>query len=287
MKITIKHSLLISLLLHIIIGIFLLLVSSIFHSLNINTVKPVTISISLSPTIQEGEHNELLTVSALPQKPNIAATVTGTVVKKDIQSKVNAKEQFKLKQKKILAVPKSEQKSAQKIIKPILKTVTKPKLHITHSAAIAEYQKAIKAIDALPPSQIPIPHNKIIPDKQAKKTTNLAYAIVSNKKENTVSNQELGVKYARLIGNCIKNKMNLIAIGKPNEFSILVHFYLGKDRKLQGEPSITIKGGDPRQKAIAENQTIFALKACSPFDLPPDKYEIWKEVIMNFSPNQN
>ncbi len=286
MKITIAQSLLISLLLHLIIGVFLWFVSRLFDPLSINIVKPVAVSISLPPITQNSQNNKSLKPSSLQQKTNNDSIVASNEIKKDIQYKPQHKEQAKIKQKIIKQAPKLEQKTINKVKpkSPSLASVTNPAPHIAHPSSTAEYTKAIKELDALPPSQIPKPQSKIIAHKQV---TKLPSSIISSKKKNILSDQELGVKYASLIGNCIKNKIKLIAVGEPNEFSILVHFYLDRDRKLQGEPSIIITGGDSRQKEIAQNQTMFALKACSPFDLPIDKYDIWKEVIMNFSPNRN
>ena len=45
-----------------------------------------------------------------------------------------------------------------------------------------------------------------------------------------------------------------------------------------------VDGGDAGQEAVANSQTADAIRACSPFLLPPDKYDLWREVNLQFYP---
>lgn len=183
----------------------------------------------------------------------------------------------------ISIVPPPKRVEIKKTINPPTKLPSvKPKPKIIRPAIKPkpEYLSAMQQLDKLSPNEIPIPfeHNE-----QAKKPLkNIKKAVKPQ-----YTTEALALQYATLIGNCIKNKMQLIALGTTTNFNILVHFNLGRDKMLRGIPDIKIEGGDERQKNIAQNQTILALKACTPFDLPLDKYDIWKEVAMSFSPAQN
>lgn len=134
------------------------------------------------------------------------------------------------------------------------------------------YDVATKVLDSLNPSEIPMPALKELPKTKAAVLTQM-------------NNEQLANKYANLIGDCIKNNLNLVALGPNRSFNILAHFYLGRDKNLKSIAELNVDGGDKAQQEIVKNQTILALKACTPFDLPIEKYDIWKEVNMRFSPN--
>jgi hypothetical protein len=40
---------------------------------------------------------------------------------------------------------------------------------------------------------------------------------------------------------------------------------------------------DPTFRAVAESARQ-AIEKCSPLNLPPDKYDVWRELLLNFSP---
>jgi colicin import membrane protein len=66
------------------------------------------------------------------------------------------------------------------------------------------------------------------------------------------------------------------------DINVPVHFKLAEDGSVisvQAEPS-----GDPIASATA-SAAISAVKGCEPYELPPDKYELWKDVILTFNPN--
>lgn len=163
---------------------------------------------------------------------------------------------------------------------PVKKIVPKTKAIIPPTP---EYKAAMEQLDKLPIEKIPTPFEVLQDSIKSKKTVKIAKK--TQKPQET--EEELGAKYAAIIGTCIKSKIKLIALGAPTDFNIIAHFYLNKNGILHGTPEIKAEGGDERQKNIAINQATLALKSCSPFNLPIDKYDIWKEVNMTFSPVQN
>lgn len=60
---------------------------------------------------------------------------------------------------------------------------------------------------------------------------------------------------------------------------------LRPDGSLQGEPRIS-RGAGGTFGRLAEEAAIRAVKSCQPFQLPPDQYQSWKEVIWEFDPSQ-
>lgn len=68
---------------------------------------------------------------------------------------------------------------------------------------------------------------------------------------------------------------------------VTLTFRLGRDGSVQGVPMI-VKNPD-----VLEYSKLFvisaskAIETCQPYHLPPDQYEIWKEVKITFRPPEN
>ena len=147
----------------------------------------------------------------------------------------------------------------------------KHKVHkkIVHKVPV--YKKVIDEIKALPDNEVPVP--------QSYNSNNI------RKITNIVDDGALARKYAVAIGNCIQSKFHLIALGQGSyNFKITAHFTLDKQGELKKLLSINVDGGDAGQEAVANSQTADAIRACSPFLLPPDKYDLWREVNLQFYP---
>jgi len=65
--------------------------------------------------------------------------------------------------------------------------------------------------------------------------------------------------------------------------SATVRFKLKQDGSLAGEPMVVGSHADPSQ-AVAKT-ALAAVKRCQPLRLPPNLYEFWKEVEINFVAN--
>ena len=65
--------------------------------------------------------------------------------------------------------------------------------------------------------------------------------------------------------------------------SASVRFKLKQDGSLAGEPVVVRSHADPSQ-AVAKT-ALAAVKRCQPFKLPPNQYEFWQEVQVNFVTN--
>jgi len=65
--------------------------------------------------------------------------------------------------------------------------------------------------------------------------------------------------------------------------SAIVRFKLKQDGSLAGEPMVVGSHADPSQ-AVAKT-ALAAVKRCQPLRLPPNLYEFWKEVEVNFVAN--
>jgi outer membrane biosynthesis protein TonB len=68
------------------------------------------------------------------------------------------------------------------------------------------------------------------------------------------------------------------------DLSVLVVIRLRQDGSLQSEPMVTNRGSSPFFQVAAES-ALRAVRRCAPFSfLPVAKYDVWKEVEVNFDP---
>lgn len=66
---------------------------------------------------------------------------------------------------------------------------------------------------------------------------------------------------------------------------VTIRWRLRPDGSLEGEPAVEAPQAGPVFQIAAE-AAMRAVKACSPFTLPPDKYWAWKSIIWDFDPRE-
>lgn len=68
---------------------------------------------------------------------------------------------------------------------------------------------------------------------------------------------------------------------------IRVTFRLDQNGALIGEPEATATGGSPQAQQVLMSGAVRAVRKSAPFtNLPPDKYDAWSEVVVNFDPSE-
>ncbi|MFN3502272.1 MAG: hypothetical protein ACK4ZJ_08430, partial [Allorhizobium sp.] len=68
---------------------------------------------------------------------------------------------------------------------------------------------------------------------------------------------------------------------------IRVTFRLDQNGALIGEPEATATGGSPSAQQVLMSGAVRAVRKSAPFtNLPPDKYDAWSEVVVNFDPSE-
>lgn len=80
-----------------------------------------------------------------------------------------------------------------------------------------------------------------------------------------------------------------VPVGAPDPSALVVpiRFHLNQDGTLAGAPELLAQGrlGDPYFRAAADS-AMRAVHICGPYQLPPDKYEDWREITINFDPRE-
>lgn len=66
---------------------------------------------------------------------------------------------------------------------------------------------------------------------------------------------------------------------------VTVRWRLRLDGSLDGDPQVERPRGDPLFRIAAE-AAVRAVRECSPFDLPQEKYNAWKTITWDFDPSQ-
>lgn len=66
---------------------------------------------------------------------------------------------------------------------------------------------------------------------------------------------------------------------------VTLRWRLQPDGSLDGEPALEAPQSGPVYQIAAE-AAVRAVKACSPFTLPPDRYWAWKSIIWDFDPRE-
>ncbi len=66
---------------------------------------------------------------------------------------------------------------------------------------------------------------------------------------------------------------------------VTLRWRLRPDGTLEGEPAMEAPQSGPVYQIAAE-AAMRAVKACSPFTLPPEKYWAWKSIIWDFDPRE-
>jgi outer membrane biosynthesis protein TonB len=80
----------------------------------------------------------------------------------------------------------------------------------------------------------------------------------------------------------VRECFNVPAAARDVDISVPVHFTLSPDG------NVTSVHADPTSDPIAAataSAAVSAVKGCEPYQLPPDKYDLWKEVTLDFNPN--
>ena len=71
----------------------------------------------------------------------------------------------------------------------------------------------------------------------------------------------------------------------PSELRVKIKMFLGRDGTLERDPEVVEYRANPIGQIAAES-AIRAVKLCAPYNLPAEKYDSWKEIIVTFDPRE-
>jgi TolA protein len=82
----------------------------------------------------------------------------------------------------------------------------------------------------------------------------------------------------------IKGCWTVPPAARDSNVTVKVQFQLDRNGSVVGNPVKVGGGSDPVSNATAD-AAISAIKQCENYELPPDRYDLWKDVILDFNPN--
>ena len=102
-------------------------------------------------------------------------------------------------------------------------------------------------------------------------------------RDRQISASEIAI-LAQIIRSCVQSKWNVMGGGEGAQHTIVkLRLRFNADGTLAGAPVIMNPQSTPSFLAISDS-AIRAAEACQPYSLPPAKYEIWKDIVLNFDP---
>lgn len=122
-------------------------------------------------------------------------------------------------------------------------------------------------------SEEPVP---VIPEEETPKKVRGQ----SNGSEMTMSVNEIDALRAR-IAQCWSPPPGGLG---AEQIVVKVRLKLNQDGTLVGYPTIANRGSSPFFQAAADS-AVRAVFQCQPYSLPPEKYALWRDMILNFDPS--
>lgn len=102
-------------------------------------------------------------------------------------------------------------------------------------------------------------------------------------RDQRISASEIAI-IGQIIKSCVQSKWNVLGGGESAQHTqVKVRLRFNPDGRLAGAPQVMNPQNSPYFLAVQES-ALRAVHECEPYPLPPAKYEIWKDIVLNFDP---
>jgi len=102
-------------------------------------------------------------------------------------------------------------------------------------------------------------------------------------RDQRISASEIAI-IGQIIKSCVQSKWNVLGGGESAQHTqVKVRLRFNPDGRLAGAPQVMNPQNRPYFLAVQES-ALRAVHECEPYPLPPAKYEIWKDIVLNFDP---
>ena len=102
-------------------------------------------------------------------------------------------------------------------------------------------------------------------------------------RDRQITASELAI-LAQRIRQCVQSKWSVLGGGEGAQSTqVKIRLRFKPDGSLAAAPVIMNPQSTPYFIAVSDS-AIRAVQACDPFNLPPEKYDIWKDIVLNFDP---
>lgn len=120
----------------------------------------------------------------------------------------------------------------------------------------------------------------------AKRSTDQAALGSKKTTGTTLSRSEIGELQGLIQEQMLRCWSPPTGVAEAGSLRISIQMSLDPSGTLQGVPSIVEGGGGSSIERVAAEAALRAVRRCSPYNLPTDKYEAWAEIKLNFDPSQ-
>jgi colicin import membrane protein len=104
-------------------------------------------------------------------------------------------------------------------------------------------------------------------------------------RDRQISASEIAI-LAQIIRSCVQSKWIVMGGGEGAQRTIVkLRLRFNPDGTLATAPVVMNPQGSPTFLAVSDS-AIRAAEACQPYPLPSGKYEIWKDIVLNFDPQE-
>jgi colicin import membrane protein len=102
-------------------------------------------------------------------------------------------------------------------------------------------------------------------------------------RDKQISASELAM-IGQIIKSCVRANWTVLSGGaSAQETTVKIRLRFNADGSLSAPPEIMNRQNTPYFLAISDS-AIRAIQQCEPFNLPPAKYDAWKDLVLNFQP---
>lgn len=219
------------------------------------------------PTPEPKPEVEAVVPKETPPEPVEPAPAPELEVKPEPEKKVEPKpEPEKKVATKPVPKPRVRPRPPKKIVK---KKKKKPKFDLDKIAALLNRDPSLEPKQSQP---------KDADNPAAGKIARRGLDDVISRSERDVLNQ--------LIKSCMRTNWNpLVGNQGAAELIVRIKFSLKRDGTLLSVPTITNPSSNAAFQAAAD-RAMRAIRLCQPFELPADKYNVWRDIILNFNPRE-
>ena len=102
-------------------------------------------------------------------------------------------------------------------------------------------------------------------------------------RDQRISASEIAI-IGQIIKSCVQAKWNVLGGGESAQHTqVKVRLRFNPDGRLAAAPHVMNPQNSPYFLAVQES-ALRAVHECEPYPLPPAKYDIWKDIVLNFDP---
>jgi hypothetical protein len=102
-------------------------------------------------------------------------------------------------------------------------------------------------------------------------------------RDKQISASEIAI-LAQIIRSCVQSKWNLMGGGEGAQQTVVkLRLRFNADGTLASAPVVMNPQGTTLFAAISES-AIRAAEQCQPYPLPAARYDVWKDIVLNFDP---